>query len=80
MVHSPIIQHPITAILKNNSLLPFCQNPGIALSEVITSIEVEIEQQGVYDEVYQKHYQDQLRYLHAPNDLIENLHVTRLET
>ena len=57
-----VVRHPRAAIRKKEFLLPFCQNPGIALSEVITSIEVEIEQQQLQTLVFmmkdiKKHYQ-----------------------
>ena len=69
---------------KKKYLLLFCQNPCIVLSGIITSIEVEIEQQlqipmFMINDI-KKHYQDQLKYLNAPDNLIQNVHIIRLKT
>ena len=60
------------------------KNPGITVSEVITSTEAKVEQQlqvlAFMMKHIKKHYQYQLRYLNAPDDLIQNVHMTGLKT
>ena len=70
-------------LVKSLTFIAAFTNVGIALNEVLLSMEAQIEDQiqvpVLLMKVLKKIYQQKLSYLEAAPDFIDNVHVTRLK-
>ena len=70
-------------LVKSLTFIATFINVGIALNEVLLSMEAQIEDQiqvpVLLMKVLKKIYQQKLSYLEAAPDFIDNVHVTRLK-